>query len=72
MNKQMAQFAMSMLNSNPNAKNSPMGQQLMSILQSGNDADGEAMANNILNNYGLNKESAMNQIRSSGMFNGLF
>ena len=46
---------------NSKAGNSPMGQQLMQILQSGDNSAGEAMANNILQSYGLSRDEAIKQ-----------
>lgn len=54
-------FAEKALNANPKYMNSPMGQQLMSCLKSGNASVGEQLANNILQTYGLNKEDAIKQ-----------
>lgn len=57
----MRAFAINAINSNPDVKNSPMAQQFLQALQSGNNQQGEAMANNILQTYGLKREEAMQQ-----------
>lgn len=61
MNNQIAQFAMAALNANPNFRNKPMAQEFMRILQSGNEAEGIEMANNIMQSYGLSKDQAVQQ-----------
>jgi len=63
-NNNFANMAMNMLKSNPNINRNPMAKELMDILQSGDTKRGEAMANNILNNYGLNRDDAVNQAKS--------
>lgn len=60
----LMQFAMKMMQSNPNAMNSPMGQQFMQILQSGDQNAGQQLANNICSTYGISKEQAVQQSRN--------
>lgn len=64
MNK-MEQFAFNMLQNNPNVQNKAMAKAFMEILQSGDTAKGEQLANNILNTYGLKKEDALKQAQQS-------
>lgn len=61
------QLAIMMLQKNPEKANSPMGQQLIQALNSGNDQAGIAMADNILNAYGKTREQGM-QEAMMGMF----
>lgn len=54
-------FAMEMLQNNPQIANSPMGQQLLNVLQTGDSSKGEQLAMNICQTYGLSKEEAIQQ-----------
>lgn len=67
----LMQFAAQVLQNNKNIQASPMGQQFTQILQSGDAKAGEALANNILQSYGLSKEEAIKQategLRQRGM-----
>ena len=57
----LATVAMLLIQKNPQMQNNPMAQQFMSILQSGNQAQGEQMARNICSSYGLTPEQALQQ-----------
>ena len=59
----MMQFAMQMIQKNPNVANNARNKSLIDILQSGDSARGEMAANNLLKTYGVNKEQALNQAR---------
>lgn len=54
-----AQIAMNLINQNPRVASNPQAQELMQIIQSGDSARGEQMANNILNSYGISKEQGL-------------
>lgn len=64
------QFALMALNANPKFKNSPMGQQLTQCIQNNDVQRGEALANNIIQTYGLTREQATQQATQGirGMF----
>lgn len=63
-------FAMKMIEKNPNIANNPRNQQMIEVLKSGDQAKGEELANNLCESYGVSKEEAMQQ--AQGFFNGNF
>lgn len=58
-------FAASLVQNNPNIANSPMGQNFIEALKNRDSQKGEEIANNILQNQGLDRDSAMNDIRQN-------
>lgn len=58
-----AQMAMNLINQNPNVAANPQAQELMQIIQSGDSARGEQMANNILSSYGITKEQGLSDAK---------
>lgn len=52
-------FALKMLDANPNIANTPQGRELRRILDSGDDAAGIKMAQAYLDTQGVSKEDAM-------------
>lgn len=63
MNK-IGQFALNMLNQNPQMRNNPLAQEFISVLQSGNAQRGEEIANNLCQTYGVNRDQAIQQARN--------
>ena len=61
MERNLVQLAMLKAQNTPEIRNSPMGQEFLQIMNSGNTQAGEQMANNILNTLGLNRDEAINQ-----------
>lgn len=58
----MMQLALVLLQKrNPQALNTPLGQQFAQIVQSGNAQQGEEIARNICNSMGISQEDALNQ-----------
>lgn len=57
------QFAMSMINKNPAIQNNPQAMELISVIQSGDSARGEQIAQNLCNTYGVSKETAIAQAK---------
>lgn len=57
-------FAMQMIQSNPNIANNPQAQHMVEVIQSGNAEEGEKIANNLLQSYGVDKDSALKQAKS--------
>lgn len=57
-------FALQQMQRNPNIANTPMGQQFMRVLQSGDQNAGIQMANNILNSAGVSREQGIQQARN--------
>lgn len=57
------QFALQMMESNPNFARNPYAQQLVEIIRNGDQKRGEELANNILNTYGVSKEDAISKAK---------
>lgn len=55
------QFAMQMIQRNPQISNNSIAQQYLQIIQNGDSTRGEQIANNILKSYGMNREQGINQ-----------
>lgn len=53
----------SLLQRNPNVANNPQAQQMLNVLQSGDEAQGQQIAENILKSHGLSKEEGVQQAR---------
>lgn len=60
-------FAMKQLQDNPNVRSNPQFQQMIHAIESNDSKQGEAIANNILRNYGVTKEEALG--RAINFFN---
>ena len=56
-----AKFAMQMIQNNPQVMSNPMAQQYLEIIQNGDSAKGQEVANNILKTYGMTKDQAIGQ-----------
>lgn len=60
-------FALNLINKNPNVANNPRAQELIDVIKSGDDARGQQIAQNICDTYGVSKEDAISQAK--GFFN---
>lgn len=60
-------FAMQMIQNNPNIANNPQAQHMLEVIQSGNAEEGQKIANNLLQTYGVSKDDALKQAK--GFFN---
>ena len=58
-------FAANIVQNNPEMANSPMGQTFIEALKNRDSQKGEELANNILKNQGLDRNSAMNDIKQN-------
>lgn len=56
---QIANFAMNLLQRNPRMANNPQAQKLMEIIQKGDNRQGEKMAENLCETYGMTKDQAI-------------
>lgn len=56
-------FAINLVQNNPNMANSPVGQTFVEALKNRDVKKGEELANNILQSQGLDKDTAMNDIK---------
>lgn len=55
------QFALNMIQRNPQIANNPRAQDMIKVIQSGDSARGQQLAENLCQTYGVTKEQAMNQ-----------
>lgn len=62
MNK-IANFAINMLQRNPQFANNPQAQKLMEIIQNGDSQQGEKMAENLCETYGMTKDQALTEAK---------
>lgn len=60
---QIANFAMNLLQRNPNMANNPRAQQLLQMIQNGDSAQGEKMAENLCETYGMTKDQALTEAK---------
>lgn len=58
-------FAANIVQNNPEMANSPIGKNFMEALKNRDSKKGEELANNILKTQGLDRDSAMNDIRKN-------
>lgn len=56
-------FALSMLERNPNLGNNPNAQAMLSAIRNNDQRVGEQMARNICKSYGVSEQEAYNQAR---------
>lgn len=57
----MINFAMNMIRNNPQIANNPMAQNMLNVIQSGDNRAGEQLANNLCQTYGISREDALKQ-----------
>lgn len=60
---QIANFAMNLLQRNPRVANNPQAQKLMEIIQNGDSQQGEKMAENLCETYGMSKDQALTEAK---------
>lgn len=58
-NNKMMQFAMNLIKRNPKVAKNPVAQQLIGVIQNGSEEQGQAIAENLCNSYGVTKEQAL-------------
>lgn len=58
----LREIAMQALRRNPQIAGSPQGQRFMQILQSGDVAAGQQMAQNLCQTYGVSEQDAIKQV----------
>lgn len=57
------QFAMNMIQHNPQVMNNPMAQNYISVIQSGDAQKGQQLAENICKSYGMTPQQALQQAK---------
>lgn len=60
---QIANFAINMLQNDPRFANNPQAQKLMEIIQNGDSQQGEKMAENLCETYGMTKDQALTEAK---------
>lgn len=63
MNPNPRDLAMNMIRNNPNVANNPNAQEFINVIQSGDTAKGQQIAQNLCNTYGVTPEEAMQQAK---------
>lgn len=56
-------FAIQLLMNNPRIANNPQAQNYISVIQSGDNAKGAEIANNICQSYGMTPEQGLQQAK---------
>lgn len=54
--KDIYEFAKTLLAQNPDKANTPLGKKLLQILESGDYAEGKKVANNLCESYGMSRQ----------------
>lgn len=54
----MINFAMNLLQKNPNVANNPNAQEMIRVIQSGDERTGVQIAENLCRTYGVSREEA--------------
>lgn len=60
----ISQFALSLIERNPNIANNPQAQAMINAIKSGDNRTGEEIARNLCNTYGVTPEDAVKQAAS--------
>lgn len=59
--QQIGQLAMQLISRNPNLQNNPQAMNMIQLIQSGDSVQGQRVAENILQSYGMTKEQGIQQ-----------
>lgn len=57
------QMAMNLINQNPNIANNPQAQNLIQVIQNGNAEEGQKIAQNLCQTYGVSPEDAIKRAK---------
>lgn len=60
----ISQLAMQMMARNPNLANNPQAMHMLQVIQSGDSMEGQKIAENLLNSYGVSKEQGIQQAKN--------
>lgn len=64
LNDFITNFALQVINSNPNIANNPRNKELISIIQNGDAVRGQQIAENLCNTYGVPRNQAVANAKS--------
>lgn len=56
-------FAMMLINNNPQISNNPQAQQMIEAIKNHDNEQGAVLANNICNSYGIDKNQAIDNAK---------
>lgn len=56
-------IALEMIRRNPQIANNPNAQELLNVIQSGDQKKGEEIANNLCNTYGISRDDAVQKAK---------
>ena len=56
-------FALNMINGNPNIANNPNAQEFLNVIRNNDDARGKQIAQNLCDSYGLTTDQAVQQAK---------
>lgn len=57
------QMAMNLISQNPNIANNPQAQNLIQVIQNGNAEEGQKIAQNLCQTYGVSPEDAIKRAK---------
>lgn len=57
------QFALNMIRQNPQIANNPQAQEMINVIQSGDETRGKEIATNLCNTYGVTQQQAINDAK---------
>ena len=63
MGNSIMNFAVGLISRNPRVANNPRAQQLISVIQNGDQEQGEKIAENLCETYGVTKEQALSDAK---------
>lgn len=56
-------FALNMINSNPQIANNPNAREFLNVIRNGDDARGRQIAQNLCDSYGITPDQAVQQAK---------
>ena len=56
-------FALNMINGNPNVANNPNAQEFLNVIRNNDDVRGRQIAQNLCDSYGISPEQAVQQAK---------
>lgn len=60
----MQDFALQLLEKNPNIANNPRAKHMVEVIKSGDSSEGEKLAKNLCQTYGVSEQDAVKQAMS--------
>lgn len=60
----MKDFALRMIQNNPNIANNPRAQEMIAIIQNGDEQKGQELAQNLCATYGVSPDQALQQAKN--------